>query len=184
MQKAPNTACTRTAGFTPLNWHFSCFRLCPFLGPSVVGTILESSGYNTFTMGRNLAYASDCSLPIVDGGDGLTTTGCGVLELDGAATGTFSSTLEAHNWQFSIKNNKHFAILIQDDDESCTNNMVLDSNGRVIQDWGTTNICIPGTTSYKPYPNLINLPANSTYIIRLKAEKIPGTYWLKIEEQE
>ena len=51
----------------------------------------------------NATPVGKCTLPVLDGGDGLETTGCGLLEDDMPVTGITYTTSEAHNWQFSYQ---------------------------------------------------------------------------------
>ena len=125
--------------------------------------------------------ASECVSPVLDGGDGLTTTGCGSLEIGVRASGATSTTAEAHNWQFSTQTGQ-IKITIENDGNSCPHIIVLDSSGRIVEGFDDENsliFCPNGLTTtsfYKFAP-----PNPGTYIVRLFTPDTPGAYWLKIE---
>jgi hypothetical protein len=130
----------------------------------------------------NAIHAAECERHVVDGGDGLDTTGCGVLEVGVNATGITSSTLEAHNWQFSAQNRNQITITIENDGKSCPQISILDSSGSVIEgfkDENGSHLCPSGMTTTTFF--YFNPPTNSTYILRLVTPSTPGAYWLKIE---
>ena len=130
----------------------------------------------------NATHASECVLPVVDGGDGLDTTGCGVLEVGVNATGITSSSLEAHNWQFSAQNGNQITISIENDGKSCPQISILDSSGSVIEGFKDENgihLCPGGMTTTSFF--YFDPPTDGTYILRLITPSTPGAYWLKIE---
>jgi len=127
----------------------------------------------------NATHVAKCALPVLDGGDGLETTGCGVLEVGITAAGIISSTSEAHNWQFSAQNGIFFSIE-NDGNKSCPQYSILDSSGSIMEGFEvSTGSCGSGMTSTVSF--YFDPPTNGTYILRLIMPKTPGAYWLKIE---
>jgi hypothetical protein len=130
----------------------------------------------------NAIHATQCALLVVDGRDGLDTTGCGSLEVGINATGITSGTSEAQNWQFSAQQGNQITITIENDGKSCPQISILDSSGSVIQgfkDENGSHLC-PGGMTTTSFFNF-NPPTNGTYIVRLVTPSTPGAYWLKIE---
>lgn len=151
---------------------------------SFLWAFLSPSDTSTLTMHEqgNVMHTAKCALPVLDGGDGLSTTGCGVLAVSVIATGNTSSTSEAHNWQFYAQKGIQTTITIETDLSSCPQIRILDSSGNVIEgfkDENSHDLCKGGltTTSYVYF----NPPSNGTYILRLITPKTSGAYWLKIE---
>lgn len=124
----------------------------------------------------NATNVGKCALPVVDGGDGLKTTGCGVLEVGVTVTGIINSTSEAHNWEFPAQNGDDtFLMTIENDGKSCLGFIILDSSGNIIKALDYEPICPIGTnyTFFSP-------PTTGTYILRLITPESPGAYWVKI----
>jgi hypothetical protein len=139
-------------------------------------------GVSTLQEQGNAIQAADCALPIFDGEDGLDTTGCGSLDVGVNATGSTSSTSEAHNWQFSAQHGNQITITIENDGKSCPQISILDSSGSVIEgfkDENSIQICPSGMTTTSFF--YFDPPTNGTYILRLITPKTSGAYWLKIE---
>ena len=132
----------------------------------------------------NAEQIGQCTSPILDGGDRLTTTGCGTLDVGASATGVTQSTSEAHNWQFSAQNSGQLQISIASSGV-CPQIRILDSSNTVMEGFeqeNRTNTCQGGamTESFLYY---FDPPAKGTYIIRLVTPDTPGAYLLKIEGQ-
>ena len=130
---------------------------------------------------RKATHTAECTLPILDGGDGLYTTGCGVLTVGVLATGVIHSNVEADNWLFSVQNSNQIVITIKNDGNSCPQISILDSSGSVVEGFEDKNglLCPSGmTTTSSLY---FDPPNNGTYTLRLIMPETPGTYWLKIE---
>jgi hypothetical protein len=121
-----------------------------------------------------------CALPILDGGDGLETTGCGLLEFGINVAGITNSTSEAQNWQFSVQNTNQITITIENDGKSCPTISILDSSDSIIEGFeDNISLCPSGMTTTSFF--YFDPPTKGTYIIRLITPATPGTYWLKIE---
>lgn len=128
----------------------------------------------------NATSADECALPVLDGGDGLVTTGCGTLKAGVTATGITSSISEAHNWQLSAQKGDQITITLANDGKSCPTISILDSSGSIIEGFeDEIQSCTSGLTTTSFF--YFNPPANDTYVIRLIMQEIPGAYWLKIE---
>ena len=135
----------------------------------------------------NASQIAKCASPIlIDGGDGLNTTGCGVLETGGTGTGVIGNTLEAHNWEFKVANDPRFynrlTITLKNDGKSCPDIRILDLSGRIakgFEDRKVAPLCPDGliTTSFFYF----NPSENGTYILRVFTPKAPGRYSLKIQ---
>ena len=135
------------------------------------------------------SHIAKCAPPVLlDGGDGLSTTGCGVLEVGGAGDGMTGNTSEAHNWEFKVESSPLFynrlTITVKNDRKSCPDIRILDLSGRTakgFEDRKLPPLCPDGliTTSFFYF----NPSGNGTYIIRVFTPKTPGTYWLKIEQK-
>jgi hypothetical protein len=124
---------------------------------------------------------SECSAPVFDGGDGLTTTGCGLLQKGIQGSGDLSSTTEAHNWQFSTEAGR-VKITVKNDGNSCPHVMVLDSNGKIVdgfEDENKLRLCPSGmiTTGFFE----LTAPETGTYTLRVFSPETSGTYWVLIE---
>jgi hypothetical protein len=126
-----------------------------------------------------------CTSPILDGGDGLTTTGCGILDFGTSVTGATKSLSEAHNWQFSVQDGHRLAISIASNGV-CPQIHILDSSNQFIKAFEEENrynysdICLGGTTIETIF-YYFNPPANGTYVIRVVTPNNSGEYVLKIE---
>jgi hypothetical protein len=118
---------------------------------------------------------------LVDGGDGLRTTGCGILETGGEGTGMIGDTLEAHNWKFKVTSHYRMTITVANDRKSCPDITILDSSGMKATGFEDHKppICLDGmtTTSYSYFTP----SSNETYIIRVFTPKTPGRYSVKIQ---
>ncbi len=118
---------------------------------------------------------------LVNGGDGLRTTGCGVLEPGGTGTGVIANPLEAHNWEFKVTSRYRMTITLKNDKKSCPEIRILDSSGGTATGFEERKppTCVEGaiTTSFFNF----NPSGNGTYIIRVFAPKTPGRYLLKIQ---
>jgi len=147
-----------------------------------VGSNWMSESYPTMRKQGNATPVAKCALPVLDDGDGLETTGCGLLEDDMPVTGITNSTSEAHNWQFSYQGTGGVTITVENDGKSCPQIRFLDSSGRVIEG---------STVDYEldQCPNVVsrfefNPPRNGNgeYILRLITPKTVGAYWLNIHK--
>jgi len=127
-----------------------------------------------------------CTSPILDGGDGLTTTGCGTLDFGTSVTGITKSLSEAQNWQISVQGSGRLTISIASNGV-CPQIRILDSSDQFIKAFEEENhynysgICMGGTmietTFYYFTP-----PAKGTYVIRVVTPINSGKYVLKIEQ--
>lgn len=125
---------------------------------------------------------------LLDGGDGLRTTGCGVLVVGGTSTAVIGNTLEAHNWELKVASDPLFynrlTITLKNDGKACPGIRILDSGGRPANGFEPQKgapLCPEGliTTSFFYFTP----SSNGTYILRVFTPKTPGTYWLKIEQK-
>jgi hypothetical protein len=126
-----------------------------------------------------------CTSPIIDGGDGLTTTSCGTLAVGTSATGTTKSLSEAQNWQFSVQNSSRLQISIESNGV-CPQIRILDSSNTVVEAFEKENpggTCMGGTMTETSF-YYFDPPGTGTYVIRLVTPHTPGTYLLKIEQQK
>jgi hypothetical protein len=133
----------------------------------------------------NADQIGQCTLPIPDGRDGLTTTGCGTLDVGASATGVTKSTSEAHNWQFSAQDSSQIQISIASSGV-CPQIRILDPGNKVIEGFegeNRTNTCLGGAMT-ETFLYYFNPPDKGTYIIRLVTPITPGAYLLKIEQQK
>jgi len=133
----------------------------------------------------NAEQIGKCTSPILDGGDSLTTTGCGTLVIGTSATGITKSLSEAHNWQFSAQNSNRLQISIASSGV-CPQIRILDTSNKVIEGFeeeNRTNTCLGGTMT-ETFWYYFNAPAKGIYIIRLATPNTPGAYLLKIEQQK
>ncbi|MFT3893724.1 MAG: hypothetical protein QM730_19010 [Anaerolineales bacterium] len=124
---------------------------------------------------------SECSAPIFDGGDGLTTSGCGLLQKGVQGSGDLSATTEAHNWRFSTEAGR-VKITVKNDGNSCPYVMALDSKGEIVdafEDENKLRLCPSGmiTTGFFEF----TAPETGIYTLRLFSPEAPGTYWVTIE---
>ncbi len=148
--------------------------------PSYIHPMLEQ---DTIVLEQdNIVKLGECTQPIFDGGDGLETTGCGVLEVEVIGVGTTNGTTEAHNWQFSAHQGERirFLFLPIDDRECPTLKLIfIDTQGEMIR----SNYVARGKYCLNQYKSYYFDPAtDGTYILRIITPEYPGTYWLKIEE--
>jgi hypothetical protein len=130
----------------------------------------------------NAAQILKCNpAALVDGGDGLRTTGCGVLEPGATGTGVIGETREAHNWEFKAKGSYRMTITVTNDRKSCPDIRVLDSSGRAATGFEDRKppICMDGTTTGAYF--YFTPSGNETYFIRVFTPKTPGRYLLKIQ---
>ena len=143
-----------------------------------MGNNWMSASYPTLRNQGNATPVGKCTLPVLDGGDGLETTGCGLLEDDMPVTGIMYATSEAHNWQFSYQGTGGITITVEYDGKSCPQISFLDSSGRVIEGAivGYEQDPCPSRVSYFEF----NPPSDGTYILRLTTPITSGPYWLKI----
>ena len=134
----------------------------------------------------NAAQLIKCASSMqVNGGDDLSTTGCGALEIGKTATGVIADTSQAHNWEFKVEGNPvyatRFTITVKSDAKSCPTIRIVDSAGKIAQGFEEPKppMCLDGmiTTSFFSF----NPSANGTYITRVSSPKTPGAYSLKIE---
>ncbi len=124
----------------------------------------------------------ECVPPVFDGGDGLETTGCGVLSVGVIVTGSTSSSSQAHNWQFAAHNSGQMTISVENDGKTCPQIRILDDRGNVVEgfeDRNRTGLC-PGGMTTTSFFNF-RPPTDGTYIIRIMTPTTPGSYWLKIQ---
>jgi hypothetical protein len=130
----------------------------------------------------NAAQIIKCpSSALVNGGDGLQTTGCGILEPGATGTGVIASTLEAQNWELKAKGSYRMTITLTNDSKSCPNLKVLDSSGRVATGFEDRKppMCMDGGITGANF--FFTPSANETYFIRVFTPKTPGRYLLKIQ---
>ena len=149
-----------------------------------VGSNWTSESYPTMRKQGNATPVGTCAVPLLDGGDGLKTTGCGLLENDVPVTGIISNTSESHNWQFSYQFTPPYktggiTIIIENDGKACPQISILDTSGRVIE--GHTvgydlDKCPKKSSGFEFNPSI-----EGTYILRISAPKKPGAYWLRIQ---
>jgi hypothetical protein len=129
----------------------------------------------------NAIQAAKCVEPVIDGGDGLNTTGCGVLNVGVIGTGTTHGISDAQNWQFSTQDSNPIILALENDGSSCPQIRILGDSGSLVEPFKNENDthCLTGmiTTSYFHFVP----PAKGTYIIRLVTPGTPGAYWIKIE---
>lgn len=117
---------------------------------------------------------------LVDGGDGLRTTGCGVLEIGKPSTGVIADTAEAHNWEFQVTGHDRMMITATSDKKSCPDIRVLDSSGKPATGFELKSpACYDGLISGTNHD--FTPPTNGTYFIRVFTPKIPGKYSLYIQ---
>ncbi len=149
-----------------------------------VGNNWMRASYPTMQKQGNAIPVATCTSPVLDGGDGFETTGCGLLEDDMPVTGSTNSTSEAHNWQFSYQfpfpNSGGISISIESDGKSCPQISILDASGRVIE--GRTvdyklDQCPTEVSRFEFNPS-----SDGTYILRIFTPKNPGAYWLRIHK--
>lgn len=117
---------------------------------------------------------------LVDGGDGLSTTGCGILEAGLTGTGVIGAQ-EAHNWEFKARSSYRMTITVTNDRKSCPDITILDSSGKTAPGFDDRNppICLDGMTTTSNY--YFTPSGSGTYIIRVFTPKTPGRYMLKIQ---
>ncbi len=150
-----------------------------------VGSNWMSASYSIMRKQGTATPVGKCALPVFDGGDGVETTGCGLLEDDMPVTGITNTTSEAHNWQFSYQFTPPYktggiSLTIEYDGKSCPQIRFLDSSGKVIEGRAVgykLDQC-PSRVSYFEF----NPPSEGTYILRLTTPKTSGPYWLKIHK--
>lgn len=160
------------------------------VGLTATWVLAEKGGATLQSMAeqRNASRIAKCALSVLDAGDGLSTTGCGVLEVGGSGTGVTGNTFEAHNWEFKVASDPRFynrlTITLKNDGKSCPDIRILDLSGRIakgFEDRQVPPLCPDGliTTSFFYF----NPSENGTYILRVFTPKAPGAYWLKIEQK-
>ena len=144
-----------------------------------------TSGKHSSTMqqeGHALGVSGCMNMPVVDGGDGLPTTGCGMMRAGINVTGATKSTAEAHNWQVTIAATNRSSFAVENDGKSCPQIRILDLSGKVVEAFEKDNAnksCLAGMTETHFY--YFNPPVPGTYIIRLTTPGTPGAYWLKFQ---
>jgi len=150
-----------------------------------VGSNWMSESRLTMQNQGNAIAAAKCESPVVDGGDALETTGCGLLESDIPVTGTINNISEAQNWQFSYQfssPNKTggITIHIETDGKACPEIRILGVDGVVIE--GHTVGYDLGQCSERLFQFEFNPSNDGTYILRVFTPTTPGTYWLRIHK--
>jgi hypothetical protein len=130
---------------------------------------------------QNADTASECVPPVLDIGDGLTTTRCGSVEYGKSVTSTFHSISEAHHWQVEVQG--PISIMIENDGVSCPHLMVLDQDHRIVERFEERNelvLCVDDmtTTSHFQFSPLVP----GTYILRVFSPEASGQYWLQIKQ--
>jgi hypothetical protein len=117
---------------------------------------------------------------LVDGGDGLRTTGCGVLEIGKPSSGVIADTVEAHNWEFQVTSLDRMMITITNDKKSCPDIRILDSGGKPATGFEHESPrCYDGLLSGSNH--YFTPSGNGTYFIRVFTPKTPGKYSLYIQ---
>lgn len=155
------------------------FYLVFIVGVFFLWTQTSRASQNSF--GKTGAELGVCVQPVYDGGDGLATSGCGVIE-NGSASGDLKTTSEAHNWQFTAQNNHQVILSIGNDQKSCPQIHLLDGQGQLVEEFAEENrlrTCLEGMNSTYNYTFSSPL-ANQVYILRLFAPEAPGAYTVKI----
>ncbi|MBI5034036.1 MAG: hypothetical protein HZB51_26235 [Chloroflexi bacterium] len=146
---------------------------------------LVEQGISTFQgiqeQGNASPIAKCTPSSLVDGEDGLRTTGCGALEVGKTGAGVIGNPLEAHNWEFKVKSSYRMTITVKNDRKSCPTVRILDLSGRNAPGFDEQKppICLDGMviTSFFYF----NPSSNDPYIIRVFTPKTPGAYSIKIE---
>lgn len=127
-----------------------------------------------------IGHVSECEPPMLDGGDGLDTTGCGTLEVGVIGNDTISSISESHNWQFTAQQGEKIKLLLLPTDECPTLKFkFLDPQGQIIKRLyitGSSSSCLYKARTYDFYP-----PTTGTYILRIETPEYPGEYRIEIE---
>jgi len=126
-----------------------------------------------------------CASPVLGGGDGLETTGCGSLENNTPVTGITNTISEAHNWQLSYQFTPPYktggiTITIETDGKSCPQISILDAGGSVIE--GRTVGYYLDQCSERLSRFEFNPSSEGTYILRVFTPNKPGAYWLRIHK--
>lgn len=157
---------------------FALLPLIPLIPIILIFNRSNSSGKEDL---GNAIQVSACTAPVYDGGDGLDTTGCGLLQIGMNGTGDLSTTAEAHNWQFTVDGGQ-VRISVRNDGSACPHVTVLNSSGEVVdgfEDENALRLCPSGmiTTGFFEFQP----PAAGTYLIRVFSPETSGTYWISIE---
>lgn len=117
---------------------------------------------------------------LVDGGDGLRTTGCGVLEIGKPSSSVIADTVEAHNWEFQVTSPDRMMITVTNDKKSCPDIRILDSSGRIATGFEHKSpMCYEGFLSGSNHD--FTPSGNGTYYIRVFTPKTPGKYSLYVQ---
>ncbi len=110
---------------------------------------------------------------MLDGGDGLATTGGGTIALGGSVTGTLGTLFEAHNWVFEGQAGQTVTIRVNAVGDTDPRVKLLDPSGSVIAEdddsGGGLNARLTAV-----------LPLGGTYTIRVDVY-VPGEYTASLE---
>jgi len=125
-----------------------------------------------------------------DGADGLHTTLCErarkIDNLDdrGYLQQTTSSTLEAHNWQFSAQQGNQITIRMSTWGRGCPaiRMRILDSLGIVIESFDHPAPIACTNNTHTVSMHFFDPPADGMYTLRVDTPKTPGPYWFQIME--
>jgi fumarate reductase subunit D len=137
---------------------------------------------NTSRAQVSTTAVAECTLPVVDGGDGLSTTGCGVLEIGETVSGTTGSPGDAHNWELLVAGPSRFSITLKNDEVSCPDLRVLSLDGQLAPGFELreyASLCPEGMTSTAFF--YFNPPEGGSYILRVFTPDSPGGYFLEIK---
>ncbi len=134
---------------------------------------------------KHAEQIGSCNPPGLDGGDGLTTTGCGSLAIGTSGTGITKDPSEAQDWQFSAQNGNQLQILVSGNG-ICPHIRILDSGNKVIQGFEAENghnTC-PGSSLVDMYGYYFTPPATGIYTLRVFTPTTPGEYLLELNLQK
>ena len=152
------------------------------IGVIFAGMNLSTLFDSSMKVKQDAVQIGECSSSALDGGDGLATTGCGMLGGGQIGTGTTKSTSEAHDWQFPVQYGIGTTLSIQNDGKSCPQIVLLDASGKpdpAFSKENGPNMCTGNGMIETRIYNL-SAPVKGTYTIRVSTPKMPGTYMIKI----
>ena len=160
--------------------------LLPLLSLGLIGLIFvgmslfaPQKSNNTVQVQAPPMEAGGCGGIHFDGGDGLATTGCGLVGIGQTVTGTTRTTSEAHNWEFEIMGSIPIPISIKNDGKTCPQLVILDSSGKVVESFARENArkCTGGgVVETQVFTFKQHGPGNQTYTLRVSMPKTPGSY--------